>query len=180
MSAFVRYLVTGAVLAIAGALGAWMLRPLVGSADAYRMVVALVALASMLATFDARRIGLTMACLAWLAGSVLLAILNPSFVVVCGAYALFLTTVRGFLVHKSLLVTAIDLTLSCFALGAAAWAALHSGSFGLAIWSYMLVTSLIFLSATRPKSSTSTANDFDSAMETATAALRQLNQENTR
>ena len=176
MSAFTRYLLIGAGLAVAAALAAWMLRSIVGPAEAYRITVALVALGSMIISFESRKVGLTMACLAWLAGSIVLAAVNPSFVVVCGAYALFLTVVRGMLVHKSLLKTAIDLVLSCFALGAAAWAALHSGSFGLTVWSYMLVTSLVLLSSPSPRSKSS--QDFDSAMETANAALRQLTQEN--
>lgn len=169
-----------AALATAGALLFHSLAALIGTASAARACVLLLAAAYLGWILYRRgvRIGRLVTVLAWSLASMGLIVLGPPLWIWLLVQGLAIWLLRSVASYERLGYALLDAALGLIAVGAAIATARHSGSLGLALWSYFLVQALSAAIPSHPAVSRAARSPddapFESALHSAEAALRRL------
>ncbi len=177
---FLHYALLGLLLSAAGGVLFTMLAPLLGTDNALRGVLALVALACLLylLAVSRERAGRVLTPLLWLLGVALLWTMQPPLGLYALAHVGGLWLIRSLYHHPGPLAALLDLGLTGLAFAAALWATAQTGSLFLALWCFFLVQALFVLippAFPRATDPTDAQQDrFRQASRTAEAALRSL------
>ncbi len=159
------------------------LAPVFGSATVVRALIAAIGLAYVLYLLrrSRERIGRVTVVAGWAVAAFAIGLWQPPLLLYLLLHIALLWLVRSLYRYASLLSALADLGLSGLGLAAAVWAAVHTGSLFLSIWSFFLVQALCVaiprdLRGRRAASPDGTQPEdrFQTAYRAAQAALRRL------
>lgn len=125
------------------------------------------------------RVGRLTVVLLWSVAAAAIWLMGPSLLLYLLLHSLLIWLVRSLYFYSSLFSAIADLGLTGFAIAAAVWATLQSGSLFLAIWCFFLVQALFVaiprsLKSQRVDAVAVEEDHFQQAHRTAQAALRKL------
>ena len=159
------------------------LSPLLGSATALHLVIAVASFLyiAYLLRSSGIRLGRVTTLLGWLLITVTTAWMGPPLVLYVLIHVAMIWLVRALYFYSSLLPAMADLGLNFVAVAAVVWATAQSGSLMLALWCFFLLQAM-FVAIPRninkqpsPVDGVVAEDDrFDNAHRTAQAALRKL------
>ena len=173
-ASFLHHIALALLLSIGGAATFFALETMLTTADALRLVLALVSGAYVAAILrgSPRRVGRLLSGLIWIGGAATLWLLDPSLGIYATGHAILISLLRSAHVHDGVLRGGVDVLLSLGALTAATWAAWQTSSLLAALWCFFLVQAAhVFLRATAPATA---PNRFDRAFRAAESAARRL------
>jgi len=164
------------VLSAIGAAAFWLLAPFTGTHIAIRLVLLMVASAYLLDLLLQRpnRAGRLLVAASWLAISAGLLVLNPPLWLWLGLLASFPWLLRNLGSHARPLPALLDAAVVLIAAAVGMATLRHSGSVGLALWSFLLLQALATSFSTTPRTPVASSDRFTSAQRNAEAALRRL------
>ena len=178
---FLEGVVVALAASLAGSLLYAVLVPALAGGPVLRLLVAGIALGYLLYLLrrSRERVGRVTVVAAWAVAATVIWLLDLPLLLYLALHLVLIWLARSLYFYSSVLPALADLVLSGLSLAAALWAAGHSHSLFLAIWSLFLVQALFaFIPATLQRSggdSTDPEPDrFDLAHRAAQTALRKL------
>ncbi|MGQ0799588.1 MAG: hypothetical protein ACT4NL_05710 [Pseudomarimonas sp.] len=164
------------VLSAIGAAAFWLLAPFTGTHIAIRLVLLLVASATLLDLLlqGPNRAGRLLVAASWFAICVGLLVFNPPLWLWLGLLAALPWLLRNLGSHARPLPALLDAAVMLIAAAVGMATLRHSGSVGLALWSFLLLQALAASFSTATRTPTASGDRFTHAQRTAEAALQRL------
>jgi len=173
---FCRGVALAFVLSAIGAAAFWLLAPFTGNPIAIRLVLLMVASATLLDVLLQRsdRAGRLLVAASWLAISAGLLVFNPPLWLWLGLLAAFPWLLRNLGSHARPLPALLDAAVVLIAAAVGVVTLRHSGSVGLALWSFLLLQALAASLSATVLTPVAPTDRFTTAQRNAEAALQRM------